>query len=83
MICSKCRNEYTVKDCYNKALEDIDTKNYTDLSTRMDYLINFYSDKKDIIDLCDRIVKIIERNCKDIDLRSISLKLKHAYSDKL
>lgn len=75
-------NEYIVKDYYNKALKDIDTKNYTDLSDRIDYLVNFHSDKKDIIDLCDKVVKIIERNNKDVDLHSISLKLQRAYPDK-
>jgi len=82
MICSKCEKEYTLKDCYNKALEDIDTKNYSDLSARLDYLINFYPNKKDVIDLCDRIVKIIKRNNKDIDLCSLASKLEYAYPNK-
>lgn len=81
-IVEEKETEFIIKDYYNKALKDIDTKNYTDLADRIDYLVNFYSDKKDIIELCDKVVKIIERNSKDIDLHSISLKLQRAYPDK-
>ncbi|KZL91071.1 zinc ribbon domain-containing protein [Clostridium magnum] len=75
-------NEYTLKYYYNKALKDIDTKNYSALLNTIEYLVTFYSDKKDIMDLCYKVVKIIERNNKDIDLRLISLKLQHTYPNK-
>lgn len=81
-IVEEKENDYIVKEHCNKALQDIDTKNYSDLSDRIDYLVNFYSDKKDIIDLCDKVAKIIERNKKDVDLCSILLKLQRTYPDK-
>ncbi|KZL88879.1 FxLYD domain-containing protein [Clostridium magnum] len=73
------RNEYIVNDYYTQALKDIDTKNYSDLTSRVEYLVNFYSDKENIAGLCEKVVKIIEENKGDAGLSLLLDKIQKTY----
>lgn len=77
-------NEYIEKSYYTQALKDIDTKDYSDLSSNVDYLITFYSDKTEVkTDLYNKVIKIIEKNAENPDLYLLLTKLQETYPDKL